>query len=151
MKIFFFAFSLVLAAKTCSPEEAASFSIIYDSWTERIEIEEGRLSYFVTRYEYEKPYMATPSSSQVDTVALARPLSPRQLHELASTVRSSGFFSLDDAYGAPEGHRYYPYAITVIMPEKEKTVSFRSNPEFEEAPPAFQVVEKKLREVAGRK
>jgi len=71
------------------------------------------------------------------------PLNTLQINELQKVV-NNGFFNLDDAYGAPQDQRHYPYTLQVEINGQQKKVIYRSNPSFDEAPYSFKTLESTL-------
>jgi hypothetical protein len=65
-------------------------------------------------------------------------------------IRDSGFETLADAYGAPEGYRYYPYNLTIAWGDAVKDVQFRENPSYDRPPEVFWEIERYLKALSGR-
>ena len=42
--------------------------VLYESWTSKIKVENGKLFYSKTEYQYDNPVSATPSSSTVNII-----------------------------------------------------------------------------------
>jgi hypothetical protein len=126
-----------------TPIETEEFSIRYDSWSDDIVVENKHLKHVATEYEFDDPVRGVPSSSQTVTRTDAD-LSDEQSGALRDFVRTSGFDTLGETYGAPEGVRYYPYTLTLVIGEDSKQVTFRSNPSYDIAPEAFQSIERYL-------
>jgi hypothetical protein len=122
-------------------------SICYDSWTDDITIEGQRIHHVQTRYEYDNPISAVPSRQY--TVELTNTdLTEEQLADLKQFIQTSGFETLAEAYGAPEGYRYYPYRLTIEFGDLRKDVLYRSNPSYEEPPATFRAIERYLFELS---
>jgi len=117
--------------------------VTYRSWQESIDanLAARTLTRSRTEYEYASPTSGTPSSAST----ISEPpvtLDTERAAELAGVVRDSGFLALEDAYGAAEGARHYPYRITVHLADgTRKEVLFRSDPEHETRPEAFATLE----------
>ncbi len=131
-------------------EENGLVSVVFDAWDEdlRIDAEAMTLVHTRTEYKYDRPEADTPSGSTVHTL-LEGKVTREQVEALEKFVRECGFLDLKEGYGAPEDHRYYPYRLTVVFRGgKKKTVEFRSNPDFEKRPEAFDKLEKHLYELS---
>lgn len=117
--------------------------VYYQSWTDEIIVENQHLKHIHTDYEYDNPVSGNPSGSKKSLLTDAD-LTKQQWEELKILIINSEFEQLKDAYGAPEGDRYYPYNLTISWGTDKKEVKYRSNPSYEEAPLAFQTIEKYL-------
>ncbi len=100
-------------------------------------------------YKYDSPVSATPSGQTSREVEAA--LSPERAKALKAALLADAdaFFALTDSYGAPEGERYYPYAITLTVGTRSKTVVYRSNPGYPEPPEAWKRIERAILEAIG--
>ncbi|MBI2900890.1 MAG: hypothetical protein HYY17_11955 [Planctomycetes bacterium] len=133
-----------------SDAKPALVSVRYDAWAEDIHVDGDAMTivHTKTEYTYARPMDSNPSGSEVHKILDGR-VTKEDLEALGAFVRESGFLDLKDAYGAPEGHRYYPYNLEVTFRgEKPKKVQFRSNPEFESSPEPFKKLEKRLAELS---
>ena len=125
--------------------------LVYKSWTQTVDADlaERTLARSRTEYTYPTPVSGTPSSMKTLSMP-TKTLAATQAEAIAAFVLASGFIDLADAYGAPEGQRYYPYEITVHRAGgKAKHVMFRSNPSYEESPAAFKKLEAFLQGLPG--
>jgi len=114
-----------------------------------IEIKNGSLSF--TRQvdvKYAKPWSATPESYKERTGGGS--ISGQQVRALLDAADACGFFALNDAYGAPGDERYYAYEISITQAGRRKTVVFRSNPSYAEAPSCFVTLQEKITALAGK-
>lgn len=127
--------------------EDRPLAICYDSWTDDITIEGQHIHHVQTRYEYDDPISAVPSR-QYNVVLTDIDLTEEQLADLKQFIHTSGFETLAETYGAPEGYRYYPYRLTIEFGDRRKDVLYRSNPSYEEPPATFQTIERYLFELS---
>ena len=112
--------------------------IHYKTWKSSIKIEHGKLYHTSTEYEYDNPVSGTPSKAKTHTLIDGKELSPKDLQGLVDKITTSKFMSLEkNTYGADENQRYYPYMLKVKWNNQEKEVHFRSSPQAEKAPEAF--------------
>jgi hypothetical protein len=118
-------------------------NIFYDSWTDDITVKGRQIHHVQTRYEYDNPVSAVPSR-QYEVELTAAELTDRQLEGLQQLIQASGFETLADTYGAPEGSRFYPYRLTIEWGDTRKEVLYRSNPSYEGPPAAFREIERYL-------
>lgn len=118
----------------------------YNSSTLRINIEDSKI--LVTRIEQEFANPVSPIPSATRAIRTQGELSQAQLDGLRKRIETSGFWKLKDAYGAPDGQRFYPYRIDLNLDGQSKQVLYRSNPSYESAPSAFTEVESLLRELS---
>ena len=138
---------IALAWLSCSPGKKISsdgihpLSLSYQSPSEHISIQDGRISYRKTEYFYSRPQLATPDSSVKHLILDKQAITYTQLDQLKKQLEESGFFELQSVYGAPQDERSYGYAIEVYTGEQSQTVLFRSNPSYEEAPTSFHTAE----------
>jgi hypothetical protein len=79
-----------------------------------------------------------------------RAVTADELNTLIRLFRTSGFFDLKDTYGTNQNDRHYPVLISIKTPEIEKSVLYRSHPNYT-APPAFQELEAALLRLAKNK
>ena len=98
--------------------------------------------------EYDNPVSSIPSSTK--TFFYNSLLSRGEVKKLEKLVIKSGFFELKESYGAPADQRYYPYTLTVKIGTKTHSVEYRSNPSYEESPPAFKTIESHLNKLADK-
>lgn len=128
-----------------------TLQVNYAAWNEAITIDgkTGALKHTKTEHEYDNPVSGTPSGQTVHTVAEGT-LTEEQMTALATFINDAGFLLLDSEYGAPENQRYYPYRLSVMLPDGfEKDVIFRSNPEFGDEPEEFKAVVEELKRISG--
>ena len=119
-------------------------SVKYIGWSESVSVEGRNIVHTKIEYEYDNPTSSVPSRQSTKKI-LDGSVTADQVAALDKLVRESGFLDLKDRYGAPEGHRYYPYRIEVTYKgQPKKTVEVRSNPEYEGQPEAFKKVESHL-------
>lgn len=123
--------------------------IQYDSWTDDITIENKHIRHVETRYEFENPVSSIPSSWH-EVVLTDANLTDQQWSDLKQFIKDSGFETLKDAYGAPEGKRYYPYNLTIARGEERKEVQYRSNPSYDKPPEPFWAIEKYLFDLSNQ-
>jgi hypothetical protein len=121
--------------------DTASVVLLYRSPKSDIRIEKGRLSQINYTYTYENPASPIPTKRDQVIAASNKMIDPMMLAALKILVAESGFMELSDSYGAPEGNRFYPYSIEVKYKGKTKAVKYRSNPQFENAPSSFRIIE----------
>ena len=125
-----------------APHGTTLLDVIYRAPDEGIQID-GRKRKIVrteNRYEYESEVSPNPKNVQI-LLRLDAAITSEQLEELASLIRASGIMQLAPSYGAPEGHRHYPYAISIrFQGEPAKVITYRSNPGFEAEPEAFKKI-----------
>lgn len=124
------------------------FKVTYNSpWT-AITIEEGKITKVKTQHHFnDDNFSSVPDSTSVHKVMEGVAFSDSLTTGLKKMLNDKNFWELDDAYGAPDDYRHYPYTISAILNEKSKTVVFRSNPSFGLAPDAFNLIESFLKEV----
>ncbi|CAN1208666.1 hypothetical protein TUMEXPCC7403_00495 [Tumidithrix helvetica PCC 7403] len=123
--------------------QSPSLFVDYQGWTDEITIKNKHIKHVHTEYEYDSPVSGNPSGSK-QSVLIDKNLTEKQWKDLKTYIKNSGFEKLEDAYGAPEGHRYYPCTITIGWGSEKKEVKYRSNPSYSEAPPTFKNIEKYL-------
>ena len=128
-------------------EDDRLLHIRYTSPLHTITVENGHLCHKVIREKYDHPTSTLPSSREVERVAEGD-LSATQLADLVTFIEGSGFDRLMDTYGAPEGMRCYPHVLFVELGQLRKTVTYRSSPHYEQAPEAFQAIERYLLRLA---
>ncbi len=126
------------------PAETRQVTVVsYRSWKQTVGVDlMGRLlSRSHTEYAYSSPTSGTPSSaSTISETPVA--IGAAKVEEVRALVLGSGFLDLENAYGAPEGERHYPYRIIVKFDGGDrKEVLFRSNPTHEAKPEAFAKLE----------
>lgn len=123
----------------------------YQAWNSGVDVDlvKQTLVRGEVHYEYSSQVSGTPSgSSSVKHPELK--LTDDQVQALREFVEECGFLKLDEAYGAPSDQRYYPYEITVYFEGGEKrSVVYRSNPGYDEAPKAFRKLQQYLNELSG--
>jgi len=110
--------------------------ISYETYSQKVDIQNNVFTVIVTEYTYDNPVSATPSGSSSRVVADNVRLSKENGKKLDAELSNGEFFNLPDTLGAPEGERYYPETLTVRFAKTEKTVFYRSNPAYP-APEAF--------------
>ena len=115
--------------------------IVYHSPFEEVEIKGLQLTYKRHTYQNESPVSGNPVGMQTTTRVVA--VTREEVEKLLAFIQTSKFYDLQDTYGAPDGHRYYPYEIHVTGKDYVKNVTYRSNPEFP-APKEFHMVEKRI-------
>ncbi|MCP4344283.1 MAG: caspase family protein [Desulfobacterales bacterium] len=133
------AFCTVISPSLIGP----GLSVYYHSWTDTIIFENKHVKHTQTEYEYNNPISAVPSGMS-QLLMTDADLNDQQWEALKDFVENSGFEKLENAYGAPEDHRHYPYVITINWDTKRKEVKYRSNPNFGEPPEAFKNTENYL-------
>ncbi len=125
-------------------KKEAPFSLSYSSYQDRINIRDQTFSHTRLQHHFpENSPVAVPDSTSNLEVLKRSPLNQFQLNELQKIV-NSGFLKLNDAYGAPQDKRHYPYTIQVEINGQQKKVIYRSNPSFDEAPYAFKTLKSAL-------
>ncbi len=124
------------------------FKVTYNSpWT-AITIEEEKITKVKTKHHFnEDNFTSVPDSTSLHKLMEGVAFSDSLSTKLKQILNDDKFWELEDAYGAPEGQRYYPYTISATQNEKTKTVVFRSNPSFGLAPEVFRTLEKFLNEL----
>lgn len=133
-------------------KEGALVSVVLNAWNEHVQIDARAMTivHTQTEYEYASPTSGNPTGSKLHKL-LDGKITPEQRDALGKFIRESGFMDLKDAYGAPEGQRYYPYRIEVTFEgQPKKVVEFRSNPSFENEPESFKKLETYLRQMSQR-
>jgi hypothetical protein len=140
--------SCAIPPRTDSPR-MKGVEILYKAPMLALIIRDGSLSY--TRQvdvTYTRPWNDVPESSRERTGGGI--VSEQEVRSLLDTADGCGFFSLNDAYGAPGDERYYPYEISITRDSRKKIVIFRSNPSYAGAPPCFVALQEKITALAGR-
>jgi hypothetical protein len=143
--------STVVPGPAESPRPTGLEHVLYDCWNERIEVKgsDRSLHHTRTQYTYADPTSGNPTGSRSILVAQGT-LTRADITALAAFVRECGFLDLKDQYGAPEGHRYYPYSLIVAFAGgKPQTVRYRSNPQFGPQPEAFRKLVEHLKKLSG--
>jgi hypothetical protein len=123
--------------------------VCYDSWTDDITVEDRHIRHEITEYEFADPRSGVPSSWRKVVVTDAD-LPEDEWTALTRFIRNSGVEGLEDAYGAPEGVRCYPYNLTVAWGDAVKEIRYRSNPAYGEPPEVFWEIERYLKELSER-
>jgi hypothetical protein len=123
--------------------ESEELVVRYDSWSDDITVENKHLKHVATEYEFDNPARGVPSASRA-VIRTDADLTDAQWEDLRRFIRTSGFDALGDAYGAPEGVRYYPYTLIITLGKSTEQVTFRSNPGYESAPEAFGAIQEYL-------
>jgi hypothetical protein len=143
-------FLILLGLTTPALAEPIS-RIHYQAWDAGVDVNlaERTLVRGEVHYEYASEVSGNPSgSSSVNHPTLK--ITPEQVEALRAFVEECGFMDLEEAYGAPADERYYPYEITVYLKGGEtRSVLFRSNPGYDDAPEAFQKLEDYLNDLTG--
>ena len=112
----------------------------YDSPRDEILIQDGKLTHISKNYVYDenRPWVATPADVSLRKVANEVPLNGHQLTSLQEMIQGTGIMQLtDQEYGAPNGQRSYDYQIDIRSGGQSRSVTYRSNPSYATAPPAF--------------
>jgi hypothetical protein len=153
LTIVLFLCSIALWAQNKSTSKSGDFYLEYSSSTKTIIIKGNSLVLQEWIEQYDNPVSSMPGSrKEVKKTAV---LSQGELARLKSTIRANSFMNLPkNEYGAVLGERYYPTTISVMTGGKQKKVLYKSNPapETEQAPKAFNEVEKEVNElIAGIK
>jgi hypothetical protein len=80
----------------------------------------------------------SPCWSEQDLTTSEYPVSPAEAEAIRTTLRTSGFFSLNATWGgAGENQRYYPVVLTAADNGVEQTVVYQSFPGADPEPAAF--------------
>ncbi|MCB0587280.1 MAG: hypothetical protein KDD06_18420 [Phaeodactylibacter sp.] len=112
----------------------------YDSPRDEILIQDGKLTHISKNYVYDenRPWVATPADVSLRKVANEVPLNGHQLTSLQEMIQGTGIMQLtDQEYGAPNGQRSYDYQMDIRSGGQSRSVTYRSNPSYATAPPAF--------------
>jgi hypothetical protein len=154
-KILFLYFSIV---SVCSFAQAtqkqkskfSEFYLEYTSATKTILIRGTSIIIQEWIEQFDNPISSMPSSRK--EISRKGIISNTDLQALQSLIKSSAFMTLPKIeYGASKEERHYPYTLIVKQNGREKKVLYRSNPapEIEQMPKAFDVLEKKVSELAA--
>jgi hypothetical protein len=111
-------------------------------------IKDGRLKYITSKYRGKNPVAAGGPDDYVRS-GVERAVTADELNILIRLFRTSGFLDLKDTYGTDQNDRHYPVLISIKTPEIEKSVLYRSHPNYT-APPAFQEMEAALLRLAKK-
>jgi len=125
----------------------AILSVHYHSWTDEISFENKQIKHTITKYKYDNLVSATPSEV-IRSVIADTALTDQQWENLKNFIRNCGFEKLENAYGAPENERYYPYTLTINWGTERKEVRYRSNPSYDKPPEIFKNIEEFLFKVS---
>ena len=112
----------------------------YDSPRDEVIIQNGKLTHISKTYVYDenRPWVATPTDVATRKVADAVPLNGHQLNSLQEMIQGTGIMQLPAReYGAPNGQRSYDYQMDIRSGGQSRSVTYRSNPSYATAPPAF--------------
>ena len=112
----------------------------FSSPRDEVVIEDGKLTHIAKTYIYDnnRPWVATPVDMTEQKVADAIPLNGHQLTALQEMILSTGIMQLPkQEYGAPAGERSYDYQFRIRSGGQSQAVTYRSNPSYAVAPPAF--------------
>jgi len=143
MKSLFFATVFICMVSACQTQVPSGF-VHYTSAFEEIKVTPDSLFHTIITSEYDNPVSSVPSSSTSKTNAYK--IENYQFTEVQQYIENAGFWNLNDAFGAPENERYYPYEISVKWGDKTKKALYRSSPGAEAAPSEFQNVVKYLQD-----
>lgn len=130
-----FLFSILSLFQFSMSQNQAKFVLDYASSNEEIHIRDLEAEKVNIEYRYDNPTSATPSLKMEEKVPTG--LTKNDLRTLKKKLKKARFWKLKEELGAPKEQRFYPYSLHIKMGDKEKTVIFRSNPDFEDAPKAF--------------
>ncbi len=124
-------------------EAAAEPLLIYTAPFQQIQLSaDFRLVMVEDLAEYDNPVSSIPSRrTRVEHV---HQLTREEGTALLRFIQESGFYDLEDSYGAGEGKRSYPFSIFVRDGALEKEVRYHSRPDTEARPEAFVRVEKEI-------
>jgi hypothetical protein len=133
--------------RTASAGDISITRVLYKSWQGTIDVDLVALNLKRSGIEYTYPSMVSGNPSSSKTLKYpGQIINQEDAKRIVALIRKSGFLSLKDVYGAPEGHRYYPYRITVYLSNgKSKSTLFRSNPDYGDTPEAFKKLESLLK------
>jgi len=109
-------------------------------------IKNGQLKYITSQYRGKNPVAAGGPDDYVRS-AVERSISAEKIETLITLFQTSGFLDLKNTYGTDQNNRHYPIRISIKTPEIEKSVLFRSHPDYT-APSAFQKMESALLKLA---
>lgn len=128
-----------------------ALTVSYNSPWLSISLENRKITSVKTIHHYaENNFSSVPDSMSTETLLDAVAVSDSTMNALFELLDEQKFWDLEEAYGAPDGLRYYPYEINAEMPGKSKKVIFRSNPSFDLAPQPFRAVESFLKGFEGK-
>lgn len=102
---------------------------------ETVQIVGKNLKYVVTNYEFDPPYSAHVKS--MDSVIYQGVVTPAEVKDLITAIRTSGFFKLDTLYGVGEKKRHYIYIVHIHDGKTEKEVVYRRGTNKNDRPQAF--------------
>jgi hypothetical protein len=127
-----------------------SIEVYYDmADLTQIIMKNGRLIYMDSEYRGKNKTVAeTPDDYARKSRETS--ISEKEIKSLLEIINNSGFFGLKDSYGITPGDRHYPATIGFKVQGMERSVLYRSNPDFP-APHSFQEVEAVLIKNARKK
>lgn len=139
--LFFLSFSILLSlsAQVAPKQKMKQIFLEYKSTTKTIKINDTLLTITERKDTFDNPVSSIPSKSTLEDRDYT--LSKKEIYDLTKFIQDNKFFDLEDSYGAPEKERNYPTSILIQMHKKEKTVVYRSNPSFSDAPDSFKKIE----------
>ena len=112
-------------------------------------IKDGRLKYITSKYRGKNPVAAGGPDDYVRS-GVEKAVTADELNTLIKLFRTSGFLDLKYTYGTDQNDRHYPVLINIKTPDIDKSVLYRSHPNYT-APPAFQEMEAALLRLAKNK
>ncbi|MEM7370267.1 MAG: hypothetical protein AAF587_16790 [Bacteroidota bacterium] len=133
------------------PQQTADRLIFlsYQSSRESIQIASNRISHSKIDYFFSQPQHASPDSSVTHKLLINQEVHDKRLRSLLNKLLSTGFWDLDDHYGAPETERHYATSIDIRTSRITHRVIFRSNPSYSAVPQAFRQAEQVIRQFAA--
>lgn len=105
-------------------------NVFFKSPNESLEIQDKKITYSVTSYQYASPVSATPISSETKTIYNHHLMSATSLKQLKKIIRKANFYQLPSECGAPKNKRSYPESLEISWKGKSHKVTYRSNPEY---------------------
>jgi len=148
LTISFLILSVSIFAQNTSKSKMEDFYLEYTSSNKTILLKGNSIMVQEWEEQYDNPISSMPGSRK--EIIKTAVISPSDLSALKNLIKTNGFMSLPkNEYGGSAEERYYPYSITVKTKGKQKKVLYRSNPApaTEQAPQAFNDLEKKINEI----